>query len=130
MIKTEKKRILFISNHFSPSNIIGAIRPSKLVKHLSRKNYIIDVFCCYPKFADKSNIIGVSSNIKIIYLGVDKSDKASTHSYDITEKDTHIINYKGRSLIRKIIPYFIRKPLFIIKHCCTIKFSLTISLKP
>lgn len=115
MIKPEKKRILFISHHFSPSNIIGAIRPSKLVKYLLRKNYIIDVFCGYPKFADKSNIIGVSSNIKIIYLGVDKSDKASTHSYDITEKDTHVIKYKGRSLIRKIIPYFIRKPLFYYK---------------
>lgn len=37
------KKILFVVENFAPNNSIGAIRPTKFAKYLSRKGYIVDV---------------------------------------------------------------------------------------
>ena len=38
-------RILIISYHFAPQNVIGAIRPTKLAKYLSRQGHEVTVLC-------------------------------------------------------------------------------------
>ncbi len=39
------KRVLLISYHFSPQNVIGAVRPTKLAKYLTRMGYDVTVVC-------------------------------------------------------------------------------------
>ncbi|HNW85659.1 MAG TPA: glycosyltransferase [Candidatus Limiplasma sp.] len=39
------KRILFISYYFAPQNVIGAVRPTKLAKYLTRMGYEVTVLC-------------------------------------------------------------------------------------
>lgn len=39
-----KKRILIVSYYFSPNNVIGAIRPTKIAEKLSDKGHLVDVF--------------------------------------------------------------------------------------
>lgn len=40
-----KKRILIISYYFAPQNVIGAVRPTKLAKYLSRMGHEVTVLC-------------------------------------------------------------------------------------
>ncbi len=40
---TEKKRILIISYYFAPQNVIGAVRPTKLAKYLTRMGHEVTV---------------------------------------------------------------------------------------
>ena len=40
-----KKRILMISYYFAPQNAIGAVRPTKLAKYLTRMGYEVTVLC-------------------------------------------------------------------------------------
>ncbi|MCE5343576.1 MAG: hypothetical protein LLF96_08365 [Eubacteriales bacterium] len=40
-----KKSILLISYHFAPQNAIGAVRPTKLAKYLTRMGYDVTVLC-------------------------------------------------------------------------------------
>ena len=39
------KRVLLISYHFAPQNVIGAVRPTKLAKYLTRMGYEVTVLC-------------------------------------------------------------------------------------
>lgn len=41
----QKKRILIISYYFAPQNIIGAVRPTKLAKYLTRMGHDVTVVC-------------------------------------------------------------------------------------
>ena len=41
----EKKRILIISYYFAPQNVIGAVRPTKLAKYLTRMGHEVTVIC-------------------------------------------------------------------------------------
>lgn len=49
------KRILIACDHFYPSNIMGAVRPSKIAKKLKMDGYAIDVFTRYPVENDREN---------------------------------------------------------------------------
>ncbi len=40
-----KKRVLIISAYFAPQNAIGAVRPTKLAKYLTRMGYAVTVLC-------------------------------------------------------------------------------------
>lgn len=40
-----EKKILIVSYHFAPQNVIGAVRPTKLAKYLSRMGYRVTVLC-------------------------------------------------------------------------------------
>lgn len=42
---SERKRILLISYFFAPQNTIGAVRPTKLAKYLSRMGHDVTVIC-------------------------------------------------------------------------------------
>lgn len=42
---TEKKKLLLISYYFAPQNLIGAVRPTKLAKYLTRMGYEVTVLC-------------------------------------------------------------------------------------
>ncbi len=39
------KRVLLISYYFAPNNVIGAVRPTKLAKYLTRMGYEVTVLC-------------------------------------------------------------------------------------
>ena len=39
----DKKRILIISYYFAPQNVIGAVRPTKLAKYLTRMGHEVTV---------------------------------------------------------------------------------------
>ena len=39
------KTILLISYYFAPQNAIGAVRPTKLAKYLTRMGYEVTVLC-------------------------------------------------------------------------------------
>ncbi len=41
----DKKRILIISYYFAPQNVIGAVRPTKLAKYLTRMGHEVTVIC-------------------------------------------------------------------------------------
>lgn len=41
----EKKSVLIISYYFAPQNVIGAVRPTKIAKYLSRMGYAVTVIC-------------------------------------------------------------------------------------
>ena len=41
----QRKRILIISYYFAPQNIIGAVRPTKLAKYLTRMGHEVTVIC-------------------------------------------------------------------------------------
>ena len=40
-----QKKVLIVSFHFAPQNVIGAVRPTKLAKYLARMGYDVTVFC-------------------------------------------------------------------------------------
>ena len=42
------KSILLISYYFAPQNAIGAVRPTKLAKYLTRMGYEVTVLCAHP----------------------------------------------------------------------------------
>ena len=67
-----KINVLLISYHFSPCNTIGAIRPTKITKYLSKDIYNIDVICASPSCKDRSNVLQISDNIKVYYVGDSK----------------------------------------------------------
>ena len=58
-----KKRILVLSYLYSPDNSIGALRPTKIVKKMREKGYIVDVFCMGAKIADCEPIIEKNGTI-------------------------------------------------------------------
>ena len=41
----EHKRLLIISYFFAPQNLIGAVRPTKLAKYLTRMGHEVTVIC-------------------------------------------------------------------------------------
>lgn len=90
-----KKRILVLSYLYSPDNSIGALRPTKIVKKMREKGYIVDVFCMGAKIADCEPIIEKNGTI---YTALKEKNN------NLTISTNHQAGW-----LSKITPYFIKK---------------------
>ena len=52
-----KQRVLLISYYFAPQNMIGAVRPTKLAKYLTRMGYEVTVLCAKPFTAKRDPVL-------------------------------------------------------------------------
>jgi hypothetical protein len=62
-------KILFISYHFGPSNVIAAVRTTKIAKYLTKLGNDVSVICGPPHINDPTllNDIKTIKNIEVIY---------------------------------------------------------------
>ncbi len=57
------KKVLLISQHFYPSNIIGAIRPTKIAQKLRQQGYQVDVFTRYQVSPSEIERLGLCDHL-------------------------------------------------------------------
>ncbi len=62
------KKILIICEFFPPSTTIGAVRPSKMAKYLTKDGYEVDVFTKYPLDEQNSGICAKVYNYDLQHL--------------------------------------------------------------
>jgi len=55
------KSILLISRYFAPQNAIGAVRPTKLAKYLTRMGYHVTVLCAAPTDAARDPLLAADA---------------------------------------------------------------------
>jgi len=108
-----KINVLLISYHFSPCNTIGAIRPTKITKYLSKDIYNIDVICASPSCKDRSNVLQISDNIKVYYVG--DSKKNDEYSSDNLGTSDHSVKTSS-TLLQQIVPNSLKRHGAQIKH--------------
>jgi hypothetical protein len=116
------KNILIISYLFAPKNAIGAIRPTKFAKYLTKLGYKVDVICAFDNNDSEDTANEDTANISCIHR-IEHSDKyknllfkvkrhVSNNSIKSTnqkeELESNIKKSKLRKYKSKIVRFLIR----------------------
>lgn len=98
---SEKLKILVVSYFFAPNNVIGAVRPSKIVEKLSKLGYDIDVFT-YGYIGDDS-YADFKSNAKIYRINDMKIKKNNVPK---ANESSFITRFKRCVVMRPIAKFY------------------------
>jgi len=108
-----KKKILLISYYFSPNNVIGAIRPTKIAERLSETGHHVDVFT-YGYTNNDGYTTGQPAYTRYCMDDSEKLQKKNPNSWIFKRQSSiiqqlkkHIWTYNAHQKYRRFLKHFI-----------------------